>query len=159
LSELFLNHPDVKLAGLGARDSLRLEAGLCLYGHDLNDDITPIQGGLTWTIGQRRRQEGGFLGAEYILPQLKGGVEKRRVGFIVQGAPAREHAEIFHNNEKVGVITSGCPSPCLKKNIAMGYIKNGLHKSGTAVQILVRNKLQDAVVTKMPFVPSRYHRI
>jgi aminomethyltransferase len=74
---------------LGARDSLRLEAGLCLYGHDLNDDITPVEGALTWTIGQRRRKEGGFLGAEHILPQIKGGVTKRRVGFVVQGAPAR----------------------------------------------------------------------
>jgi aminomethyltransferase len=89
LCEVLLNDSAVKMAGLGARDSLRLEAGLCLYGHDLNDDISPVEGALTWTIGQRRRKEGGFLGAEFILPQIKGGVEKRRIGLIVQGAPAR----------------------------------------------------------------------
>jgi aminomethyltransferase len=89
LCEILLQNEEVKLAGLGARDSLRLEAGLCLYGNDLNDDISPVEGALTWTIGQRRRKEGGFLGAEHILPQIKGGVAKRRVGFFVQGAPAR----------------------------------------------------------------------
>jgi aminomethyltransferase len=111
------------------------------------------------TLGQRRRKEGGFLGAEHILPQIKGGVEKRRVGFVVEGAPAREHAEIYANGEKIGEVTSGCPAPTLKKNVAMGYVKSGFHKAGTLVEIKVRNKLQKAVVTKMPFVPSSYHRI
>lgn len=89
LASLLVDHPAVELAGLGARDSLRLEAGLCLYGHDLNETISPVEGGLTWTIGARRRSEGGFLGADKILPQIKGGVSKRRVGLIVEGAPAR----------------------------------------------------------------------
>ncbi|KAJ2996189.1 hypothetical protein HDV02_006717 [Globomyces sp. JEL0801] len=154
LSQLFLDHPDVELAGLGARDSLRLEAGLCLYGHDLDDTISPTEGGLTWTIGQRRRTEGGFLGADKIIPQIKGGVSKRRVGLVVEGAPAREHAEIYSNGELIGAVTSGCPSPCLKKNIAMGYVKHGFHKQGTELEVKVRNKLQKAKVTKMPFVPA-----
>ncbi|KAJ3262643.1 hypothetical protein HK103_000172 [Boothiomyces macroporosus] len=159
LTETLLSHPDVELAGLGARDSLRLEAGLCLYGHDLNEEITPVEGALTWTIGQRRRKEGGFLGAEKILPQIKGGVSKRRIGLIVEGAPAREHTEIYADGKKIGEITSGCPSPTLKKNIAMGYVQNGFHKSGTELQVKVRNKMQKAVVTKMPFVPANYHRV
>jgi aminomethyltransferase len=99
------------------------------------------------------------LGAEHILPQIKDGVSKRRVGFIVEGAPAREHAGVYSNGEFIGEITSGCPAPSLKKNIAMGYIKSGFHKSGTQVEIKVRNKMQKAVVSKMPFVPSRYHRV
>ncbi|KAJ3293029.1 hypothetical protein HK104_004817 [Borealophlyctis nickersoniae] len=157
LSELFLEHPDVELAGLGARDSLRLEAGLCLYGHDLDDTTSPIEAGLTWTIGKRRREEGGFLGAEKILPQIKGGVPRRRVGLVVEGAPAREGAELFNTEgEAIGKITSGCPSPVLKKNIAMGYVKSGFHKQGTDVQVQVRNRMQKAKITKMPFVPHQW---
>ncbi|KAJ3039869.1 hypothetical protein HDV00_011651 [Rhizophlyctis rosea] len=159
LSELLLDHPEVELAGLGARDSLRLEAGLCLYGHDMDDATTPVEAGLTWTIGQRRRAEGGFLGAEKILPQIKGGVARRRVGLVVEGAPAREGAKILSvDGEELGTITSGCPSPVLKKNIAMGYVKSGFHKQGTDVQVEVRNRLQKAKITKMPFVPHRYYR-
>ncbi|RDW89011.1 hypothetical protein BP6252_01043 [Coleophoma cylindrospora] len=153
----------VKLAGLAARDSLRLEAGMCLYGHDLDDTTTPVEASLSWIIGKDRRAEGGFHGAEVILKQLipksKGGlgVERRRVGFIVQGAPAREGAEIVDDKgEKIGNITSGCPSPSLGKFIAMGYIKDGLHKSGTEVTVMIRGKPRKATVTKMPFVPSKY---
>ncbi|KAJ3215226.1 hypothetical protein HDU67_000713 [Dinochytrium kinnereticum] len=158
LCGLFMENPDVKLAGLGARDSLRLEAGLCLYGHDLNDDITPVEAGLTWTIGKRRREEGGFLGSQKILPQLKKGapITQRRIGLIVEGAPAREHAQILAaDGQVIGAVTSGCPSPVLKKNIAMGYVKGGFHKQGTEVTVVVRNKPQKAVVTKMPFVEQR----
>ncbi|KAI8923026.1 hypothetical protein BC831DRAFT_473205 [Entophlyctis helioformis] len=159
LSQAFLDHPEVELAGLGARDSLRLEAGLCLYGHDLDDTVSPIEGGLTWTIGQRRRTEGGFLGADKILPQIKGPVARRRVGLIVEGAPAREGAEILNAaGETIGVVTSGCPSPVLKKNIAMGYVKSGFHKSGTELQVKVRQRLQKAQIVKMPFVPHNYFR-
>ncbi|KAJ3050701.1 hypothetical protein HK097_008307 [Rhizophlyctis rosea] len=159
LSELLLENPDVELAGLGARDSLRLEAGLCLYGHDMDEATSPVEAGLTWTIGQRRRTEGGFLGAERILPQIKGGVPKRRVGLIVEGAPAREGAKILSvDGEELGTITSGCPSPVLKKNVAMGYVKSGFHKQGTDVQVQVRNRLQKAKITKMPFVPHQYYR-
>lgn len=153
----------LQLAGLGARDSLRLEAGMCLYGHDLDDTTTPVEAGLSWVIGKHRRTSGGFHGSEVILPQLvpksKGGagVSRRRVGLIVEGAPAREGAEIVdEKGEKVGVVTSGCPSPTLGKNIAMGYIKDGLHKSGTKVGVVVRGKKRNAEVSKMPFVPSKY---
>ncbi len=163
LCQLFLENPNVKLAGLGPRDSLRLEAGLCLYGHDLNEDITPIEAGLTWTIGKSRRElnpSRRFLGDQVILKQLKEGVSKRRVGLVGEkGAPAREHAEIFSDPSTcIGAITSGQPSPSLKKNIAMAYVKEGHHKSGTKVLVNVRNKLQEMTVTKMPFVPARYHR-
>lgn len=154
----------VKLAGLGARDSLRLEAGMCLYGHDLDDTTTPVEAGLSWIIGKRRRAEGGFNGAETILEQLKPkskggkGVERRRVGFTVTGPPAREGAEIKVDGEIVGKITSGSPSPCLSKNIAMGYIKDGLHKSGTEVEVVVRGKARKGVVTKMPFLDTKYFK-
>lgn len=154
-------HPDVEMAGLGARDSLRLEAGLCLYGSDLDDTTTPVEAGLTWTIPKSRRETGGFLGAERILTQIKDKktIERRRIGLIVQGAPAREGAEILDKEGNViGKVTSGCPSPCLKKNIAMGYVKSGFHKKGTDLSVKVRNKIQDAVVTKMPFVEAKYHK-
>ncbi|KAF9961017.1 hypothetical protein BGZ72_005140 [Mortierella alpina] len=158
-TKMLIADPRVELAGLGARDSLRLEAGLCLYGHDLDDTITPVEAGLTWTIGKRRRVEGGFLGAEKIQDQLKNGVSRRRVGLIVQGAPAREGAQIYSNGELVGKVTSGCPSPSIKKNVAMGYVKNGLHKSGTELEVEVRGRKQKAVITKMPFVPAGYHKV
>ncbi|KAI8911489.1 hypothetical protein EDD86DRAFT_245770 [Gorgonomyces haynaldii] len=149
---------EVELAGLGARDSLRLEAGLCLYGNDLDETVTPVEGGLTWTIGQRRRKEGGFLGADKILPQIKGPVAKRRVGLIVEGAPARDHAVVYNlENEVIGEVTSGVPSPTLKKNVAMAYVKSGFHKQGTELQVKVRNKMQKAQVVKMPFVPHKYY--
>jgi aminomethyltransferase len=138
---------------------------MCLYGHDLDDTTTPVEAGLSWIIPKERRggDGGGFHGAEVILKQLvpktKGGlgVERRRVGLIVEGAPAREGAEIFSaDGEKIGKVTSGCPSPTLGKNIAMGYIKDGFHKSGTEVSVAVRGKPRKAAVTKMPFVPTKY---
>jgi aminomethyltransferase len=154
---------NLQLAGLGARDSLRLEAGMCLYGHDLDDTTTPVEAALSWVIGKDRRTSGGFHGAEVILRQLtpksKGGsgVERRRIGLIIDGAPAREGADIVdEKGDKIGNITSGCPSPTLGKNIAMGYIKDGFHKSGTNVEVVVRGKKRKAQVTKMPFVPSKY---
>jgi aminomethyltransferase len=159
LCSMLLSHPDVKLAGLGARDSLRLEAGLCLYGHDLNESISPVEASLLWTIGKRRRQEGGFLGARHILKQIQENVTKKRVGFVVQGAPARENALIYANGVEIGKVTSGCPSPSLKKNVGMGYVLQEYSKNGTEVEIKVRNKLQKAVITKMPFIESKYHRI
>ncbi|USP74131.1 putative aminomethyltransferase, mitochondrial [Curvularia clavata] len=155
---------ELRFAGLGARDTLRLEAGMCLYGHDLDDTTTPVEAGLSWIIGKDRRANGGFLGDSVILQQLKkksegGGVSRRRIGLIVEGSPAREGAEIVDEaGEKIGTITSGCPSPTLKKNIAMGYIKDGMHKAGTEVDVVVRGKKRKAVVTKMPFVPSKYFK-
>ncbi|KAK8042012.1 glycine cleavage system t protein [Apiospora rasikravindrae] len=156
----------LQFAGLGARDSLRLEAGMCLYGHDLDDTTTPVEGALSWVIGKDRRDPASknpFHGAEVILPQLtpksKGGagVSRRRVGLVVEGAPAREGAEIVDSaGQKIGVVTSGCPSPTLGKNIAMGYVADGSHKAGTELEVVVRGRKRKAVVTKMPFVPSKY---
>lgn len=153
----------LQMSGLGARDSLRLEAGMCLYGHDLDDTITPVEAGLSWIIPKERRNaDAGFHGAEVIVPQMtpksKGGagVEKRRVGLFVEGAPAREGATIEKDGEKIGNITSGVPSPTLGKNIAMGYIKDGMHKSGTEVDVVVRGRKRKGTVAKMPFIQTRY---
>ncbi|KAF8542050.1 hypothetical protein BDD12DRAFT_826497 [Trichophaea hybrida] len=151
----------VKLAGLGARDTLRLETGMCLYGHDLDDSTTPIEAGLKWIVGKERVMEGGFHGHETIARQYNDWslVTRRRVGFTIEkGAPAREGAEIVDpaTNEVLGKITSGCPSPTLGLNIAMGYIKSGFHKSGTEVAVKVRGKSRSATVTKMPFVKPNY---
>lgn len=158
--QLILQHPEVLASGLGARDSLRLEAGLCLYGHDLNTDITPIEAGLAWTISARRRSEGGFIGYNFIKQQLDQGVSKKRVGLVVKGAPAREGCEIQNEKgEKIGVVTSGTHSPSLSKPISMGYVSTPFAKNGTKVKILVRGRTQDAEVSKMPFVPARYHRV
>ncbi|TKA28693.1 hypothetical protein B0A50_03020 [Salinomyces thailandicus] len=158
----------LRLAGLGARDSLRLEAGMCLYGHDLDDTTTPVEAGLGWIIPKHRRtKEGsGFNGAETVIPQLtptsKGGagVQRRRVGLTVEGAPAREGVQVVdEQGEEVGRVTSGCPSPTMKKNIAMAYVSNGLHKAGTELGVVVRGRRRRAVVTKMPFVPSKYFKL
>ncbi|CAF9935593.1 Aminomethyltransferase, mitochondrial [Imshaugia aleurites] len=157
----------LRLAGLGARDSLRLEAGMCLYGHDLDDNTTPVEAGLSWIVHKDRRASGGFHGDETILRQLRpakdgGSAPKhRRVGLIVEGAPAREGAEIIdpaspNSVEVVGRVTSGCPSPTLGKNIAMGYIRAPLHKAGSQIEVLVRGKRRKAEVVKMPFVKSQY---
>ena len=152
----------LRLAGLGARDSLRLEAGMCLYGHDLNDDITPVEAGLSWVVAKDRREKGGFHGSQVILKQLKrkedgGGVSRRRIGMVIEGAPAREGAEILaFNDQVIGKITSGCPSPTLGKNIAMGYVASGFSKTGTELEVRVRGKVRKAEVVKMPFVPSKY---
>jgi len=152
--------------GLGARDSLRLEAGLCLYGNDLDGTTTPTMGTLGWTMGgpkSRRRAEGGFLGAEHVLtPEGKfRKVSKKRVGIMGMKAPARDHTEIYDaTGEKlIGEVTSGTFSPCLKRPIAMGYVEMGHHKNDTDVMLKIRNKMQKAQVTKMPFVESRYYRV
>ncbi|KAL2475660.1 Aminomethyltransferase [Abeliophyllum distichum] len=149
----------VRLTGLGARDSLRLEAGLCLYGNDMEQHTTPVEAGLTWAIGKRRRAEGGFLGAEVILKQIEQGPSIRRVGLFSSGPPPRSHSEIQdEKGQNIGEVTSGGFSPCLKKNIAMGYVKSGLHKAGTNVKIIIRGKSYDGSVTKMPFVPTKYYK-
>jgi len=161
-----LKDETVNPTGLGARDSLRLEAGLCLYGHDLNESINPVQGTLAWTMGgpkSRRRKEGGFLGAEHVLtPEGKlQKVSKKRVGIFGMKAPAREHTEIYDATGEtlIGEVTSGTFSPCLKKPIAMGYVDTPSAKAGTEVMLKIRNKMQKAAVTKMPFVNSNYYRV
>ncbi|KJA22757.1 hypothetical protein HYPSUDRAFT_1083580 [Hypholoma sublateritium FD-334 SS-4] len=152
--------PPVQLIGLGARDSLRLEAGMCLYGSDLDETTTPVEAGLSWVIGKERKENGGFIGAEEVLRQLKEGPARRRVGLVIEGAPARHGAIIFSSSgtEQIGTVTSGIPSPTLGKNIAMGYIKTGWHKKGTEVQVEVRKQLRKAVLTPMPFSKPNYWR-
>ena len=166
IASKLLEDESVKAAGLGARDSLRLEAGLCLYGNDLNETINPIEGALGWTLGppkSRRRVEGGFLGADKILtPEGKfQKVSKKRVGIKGMKAPARGHVEIYDatGETQIGEITSGTFSPCLKAPIAMGFVATPHAKADTEVQLKIRGKMQKAVVTKMPFVPSRYYRV
>ncbi|KAF8194692.1 hypothetical protein BJ912DRAFT_959109 [Pholiota molesta] len=160
VAELLSKSP-VQLIGLGARDSLRLEAGMCLYGNDLDETTTPVEAGLSWVIGKERKEKGGFIGAETVLQQLKEGPSRRRVGLVVDGAPARRKgAKIFSpsGKEELGIVTSGIPSPTLGKNIAMGYIKSGWHKKGTEVEVEVRKQLRKAVLTPMPFTKPNYWR-
>lgn len=148
----------VEMAGLGARDTLRLEAGLCLYGNDIDETTTPVAAGLAWTIGKRRRKQRDFPGAEIILQQLSKKPSRRRVGFLSVGPPARGHTGIFDSSGKIiGEVTSGCPSPCLKKNIAMGYVPLQSSTVGSKVFFEVRKKQVEAEVVKMPFVPSKYY--
>ncbi|KAJ2713665.1 hypothetical protein H4R19_002132 [Coemansia spiralis] len=156
-----LGNPAVRLAGLAARDSLRLEAGLCLYGSDIDATTTPMEAGLVWIIGKRRRKEGGFIGADTILGQVasKGGL-RRRVGLVVEGAPARAHAKVLTpDGDEIGEVTSGIPAPSLGKNIAMAYVPKGFNKKDTPLKVQVRGRTFDATVVKMPFVPSNYHHI
>lgn len=160
-----MEHQDVDVCGLGARDSLRLEAGLCLYGNDIDDTTTPIEGVLGWTLGgkgARRRTEQGFLGASKFLTEdgkLRK-VERKRVGILGMKAPARAHTEIFDadGTTKIGEITSGTFSPCLKRPIAMGYVATPHAKAGTEINVSIRGKMQKAEVTKMPFVETHYYR-
>jgi aminomethyltransferase len=152
-------HASVKPIGLGARDSLRMEAGLPLYGHDLNEEIDPISAGLTFGINKRRRAEGGFPGAERILAALANGTETTRIGLTLQGRQAaREGAEVYHGEDKVGVLTSGGFAPSLGKPIAMADVPTALATPGTELFIDVRGKKLPAIVTAMPFVPHRYFR-
>jgi aminomethyltransferase len=160
LADAIAAHELVKPIGLGARDSLRLEAGLPLYGHDLDDRTTPVMAGLNFAINKRRRVEGGFPGAARILGELEGGPPVLRVGFDVDGRqPVREGALILTGEgNEVGRITSGGFSPSLQRPIAMGYVGIGFAEAGTELKLEQRGKLFEARVTSMPFVPHRYHR-
>ena len=149
-----------KPIGLGARDSLRLEAGLPLYGHDLDHKTTPVMAGLTFAINRRRRVEGRFAGALRIMAELENGPIEKRVGFEVEGRqPVREGALVLDGEgNEVGKITSGGFSPSLRRPIAMGYVATPFADEGTALKLEQRGKLFDARVVPMPFVPHRYHR-
>jgi len=149
----------VKLIGLGARDSLRLEAGLCLYGNDLDETTTPVEGNLTWLVSKSRRPKADFPGAAIILDQIKAKPIRRRVGFVSKGVPVRGGSKIYSEDgsEVIGDTTSGVPSPSLKVNVSMGYVKTPFAKNGTKVKIQVRQKMVDAEVTKMPFIPAGYY--
>jgi aminomethyltransferase len=154
-----LGDPDVAPIGLGARDSLRLEAGLCLYGHDLDESIDPVEAGLAWSIGKRRREQGGFPGFERIQRALREGPARRRVGLSPQAkTPVREGAELFANGRRVGRITSGGFSPTLSRPIAMGYVESAFAHPGAALATQLRGKEIEIRVTTLPFVPHRYHR-
>ena len=162
---LTADHGTVRWAGLAARDSLRLEAGMCLYGHDISLETTPVAAALGWTVGKDRRTDAasaGFNGASVILEQLASPktMTQRRVGLLVEKGPAaREGAEIVDGETVIGRITSGCPSPTMGgQNIAMGLIKNGYHKRGTQVGVKVRKSVRKAEVARMPFVESKFYR-
>ena len=161
----------VRWAGLAARDSLRLEAGMCLYGHDLSTESTPVLAGLGWVVGKDRRVEGAspiFNGQATILEQLAKpkSMKERRVGFLVEKGPAAREGTVIvsvgesgEEGDVIGRVTSGCPAPSLDgQNIAMGLIRNGFHKSGTKVGIKVRKGVRKAEVAKMPFVPNKFYR-
>jgi len=159
LAEALCALQQVKPIGLGARDSLRLEAGLPLYGHDLSPETDPVSAGLAFAISKRRRTEGGFLGAEPVLAALEGGTATRRVGLALEGRQAaREGALVFAGEEEVGRVTSGGFSPSLNHPIAMAYVNAAHAADGTALTIEVRGKRLPARVVPMPFVPHRYYR-
>jgi aminomethyltransferase len=157
-----LDNDVVKPAGLGVRDSLRLEAGLCLYGHELNEDVSPIEAGLAWAISPKRKREGGFIGSDIILPQLTAGVSKKLMGIDIKaGAPARQGSTL-HNKDgvQVGEVTSGGPAPSLNMaKIAIAFVNTDYAAPGTELQVNVRGKMSPAEVRPMPFVPTNYYRI
>ena len=160
VAERLLAEPEVALAGLAARDSLRLEAGLCLHGHDLDETITPIEAGLAWTIQARRRQAGGFPGAEIILAQLANGAPRQRVGLQPLGRKPVRDGSTLHDGDgaPIGSVTSGGFSPCLGTPLAMGYLRAGHHAVGTEVSADVRGVAVACQVIDLPAVAHRYHR-
>ena len=155
-----LAQEEVEPIGLGARDSLRLEAGLCLYGHDIDETTSPVEGALTWSISKRRRAEGGFPGAERIQRELKDGPSRLRVGLLPEGrAPAREGTQIMSADDvEIGVVTSGGFGPTLNGPLAMGYVRADHASIGTAVKLIVRGKPLPAKIVALPFVPNRFYR-
>lgn len=160
LARALLAHEDVLPIGLGARDSLRLEAGLCLYGHDIDETTEPAEANLIWAIGKRRKLEKGFLAADKIMDRVVNGTARKRVGIRPDGrAPARDGTEIAAKDGRIiGTITSGGFSPSLNAPIAMGYVETAFSADGTEVDLLVRGKAMPARIAPMPFVPHRYKR-
>jgi aminomethyltransferase len=159
LTDAICAQPEVKPIGLGARDSLRLEAGLPLYGHDMNPEIDPIEGSASFAVSKRRREEGGFNGADRILKALADGPLRKLVGFAVDGKmPVREGAVIYAGHGEVGVVTSGGFAPSIGAPIAMGYVASAHIAPGTQLEAEVRGKRVALTVATMPFIPHRYHR-
>jgi len=160
LAERLLAAPEVWPVGLGARDSLRLEAGFCLWGHDIDETTNPVEADLAWTIGKRRREQGGFPGAAIILRQLADGPARRRVGIRPDGpAPARDGTPIVDAlGRDIGRITSGGFGPSVGGPIAMGYVAADQAAPGTALSLIVREAPRPARVAALPFVPHRYFR-
>ena len=165
LSTAITNFDNVKLIGLGARDSLRLEAGLCLYGNDIDDDTNPLESGLLWTIGKRRRENGGFVGSDKILAILadrKNLVTRKRVGLTLAGkGPPPRAGDLLFNDEgkQIGALTSGVFGPSAKKAVAMGYVekKYGLKSFTGTVKVQIRKKQFDMKITNMPFHPTNFY--
>jgi aminomethyltransferase len=155
-----LDQPDVAPIGLGARDSLRLEAGLCLYGHELDETIDPIEAALSWSIQKRRRLQGGFPGAKRIEKALANGTDRQRVGLRPDGrAPAREGTEIVSaDGAPIGIVTSGGFGPSVNAPIAMGYVARAHAGIGTPISLIVRGKTLSARVVTLPFHPHAYYR-
>ncbi|NIZ10458.1 glycine cleavage system aminomethyltransferase GcvT [Pseudooceanicola sp. HF7] len=163
LARALLNQEGVAPIGLGARDSLRLEAGLCLYGHDITEDTTPAEAALHWSIQKARRnggaRAGGFPGAEKILAELETGPARLRVGLRPEGrAPMREGVTLFHEDAEVGQITSGAFGPSLQAPVAMGYVPAHLAAAGTALEAELRGKRLPIRVDSLPFIPANFKR-
>jgi aminomethyltransferase len=159
LAVALLSEPEVRPVGLGARDSLRLEAGLPLYGQDLTPETGPVEAGLAFAISKRRKVEGGFPGATRLLAELVDGPPRRRVGLRPDGRqPVREGAPIFAGDRHVGVVTSGGFAPSLEAPVAMGYVETAHAADGTALAIEVRGRRLPATVVPMPFTPKTYVR-
>ena len=159
LADALTAHPEVKPIGLGARDSLRLEAGLPLYGHDMDPTIDPVEADVTFAINKRRREEGNFAGAARIFDALADGPKRKRVGFTVEGRqPVREGAKIYLGQTEVGVVTSGGFAPTVGAPIAMGYVATPHASEGTKLEADVRGKRIGLTVAPMPFVPHKYVR-
>jgi aminomethyltransferase len=157
---LLLAEEPVRPIGLGARDSLRLEAGLCLYGHELDETISPIEAGLAWSIAKRRREEGGFMGAARVQQELHDGVSRKRVGIKPDGrAPARDGTEVLDlSGRKIGIITSGGFGPTVGGPVAMGFVESAFAAVDTKIQLLVRGQALSATIVKLPFVPNNFKR-
>ena len=164
LAQLLLDQPEVEPTGLGARDSLRLEAGLCLHGNDIHPNITPVVAGLSWAIPASRRKggsrSGGFLGSEPILLELENCPSVTRVGIQPEGrAPVRAHSEIvIPTGESIGEVSSGSYGPTVGRPIAMGYVKSTYSDLGTELQAMVRGKPLGVKVCPLPFVQHNYKR-
>ena len=160
LASKLLEHEDVMPCGLGARDSLRLEAGLCLYGNDIDEETSPVEAGLIWSISKRRRAEGGFPGADRVQKEIADGASKKRVGIKPLGrAPARQGTEIADKDGTIiGSVTSGGFGPTVGGPVAMGYVPTDMAKAGSEVDLMVRGKAQPGEVVALPFVPNNFKR-
>ncbi|MEO1605921.1 MAG: glycine cleavage system aminomethyltransferase GcvT [Pseudomonadota bacterium] len=166
IAQALLDHPDVEPIGLGARDSLRLEAGLCLYGHDIDNATTPVEAGLTWAIQRVRRvgddRAGGFPGADRILHEIENGVSRHRVGLLPEGrAPMREGVPLFameDDEEAIGAVTSGGFGPTVGGPVAMGYVAANYATPDTTIFGELRGKRLPVTVAKLPFVPANFKR-
>ena len=160
LWNLLLSDPLVKPVGLGARDSLRLEGGLCLYGHELDETISPVEADLVWSIQKRRRAEGDFIGAARVQKELAGGTARKRVGIKPEGrAPARDGTVVTdQSGREIGKVTSGGFGPSVNGPVAMGYVETASSQPGTKINLIVRGQPMPAAIVSLPFIPNRFKR-